>query len=160
MLVNLSTLVQAITEEGFMESRILTLDGNEQSSQKLSDWICEHEGVHFQYPSEETTEAEEPTGSDDQRSTTPEIETFIRMGGECFEEYVDIPNSGRRNVEKKSGRKHFDSEDSTTEKSIGHTEAYHIESGEQVETSDKTAPKVVPTNVKRKQIGTPVIDAE
>ena len=102
MLVNLSTSVQAITEEGFMGSRILTLDGNGQRSQKLSDWICEHEGVHFQYPSEETIEAEEPTGSEDQRSTTPEMETVVRMDGECSEEYVDIPDSGRRTVEKKS----------------------------------------------------------
>ena len=47
VLVNLSTSVQAITEEGFMGSRILTLVGNGQRSQKLSDWICEHEGVHF-----------------------------------------------------------------------------------------------------------------
>ena len=52
VLINLSTSVQAITQEGFMESRILTLDGNGQRSTKLSDWICEHEGVHFQYPLE------------------------------------------------------------------------------------------------------------
>ena len=51
-----------------MGSRILTLDSNGQRIQKLSDWICEHEGVHFQYPSEKTTEAEEPTGSNDLRS--------------------------------------------------------------------------------------------
>ena len=37
VLVNLSTSVQAITEEGFMGLRILTLDGNGQKSQKLSD---------------------------------------------------------------------------------------------------------------------------
>ena len=65
MLVNLSTSIQVITKEGFMGSRILMLDGNEQRSQKLFDSICEHEGVHFQYPSEETTEAKEPTGLDD-----------------------------------------------------------------------------------------------
>ena len=59
MLVNLSTSVQAIMEEGFMGLRILMLNGNGQRSTKLFDWICEHEGVHFQYPSEETTEAEE-----------------------------------------------------------------------------------------------------
>ena len=32
VLVNLSTSVQAITKEGFVGSRILTLDGNEQRS--------------------------------------------------------------------------------------------------------------------------------
>ena len=42
VLVNLSTSVQAITEEGFIGSRILILDGNGQRSQKLADWICEH----------------------------------------------------------------------------------------------------------------------
>ena len=130
VLVNLSTSVQAITKEGFMGSRILTLDGNGQKSQKLSDWICEHEGVHFQYPFEETTEVEEPTGSNDHRSTTPEMETFGGMDGECSKEYVDIPDSGRRNVEKKSRQKYFGSVDSTTKESIGHTEAYHTESGE------------------------------
>ena len=135
-----------------MGSRILTLDGNGQSNQKLSDWICEHEGVHFQYPSEETTEAEEPTGSNDQRSTTPEMEPFVRMDGECSEKYVDIPDSGRRNVEKKSRCKYFDNEDSTTEESIRHTKAYYIKNGEQVETSDETAPKAIPTGIKRKRI--------
>ena len=150
MLVNLSTSIQAITEEGCIRSKILTLDGNGQRSSKLSDWICKNEGVHFQYPSEETTEAKEPTRSYDQRSTTPEMETFVRMGGECFEKYVDIPYSGRRNVEKKFRRKLFDSDDSTMEESIGHTEAYHTESGEHVETSDKTAPKAVPTGMKQK----------
>ena len=160
MLVNLSTSVQAIMEEGFMGSRILTLDGNRQRIQKLSDWICEHEGVHFQYPSEETTEAKEPIGSDDQRSTTPKMETFARMGGECSEEYIDIPDSGRRNVEKKSRQKYFGSDDSTSEESIMHIEAYYTESGEQGEASDETASKVVPTGMKRKRIGTPVIDTE
>ena len=113
-----------------MESRILTLDSNGQKSQKLSDWICEHEGVHFQYPSEETIEAEESIGSKDQRSTTPKMETFVRMGGECSEEYVDIQDSGRRTVEKKSRRNYYSSDDSTTEESIGHIETYHTESGE------------------------------
>ena len=88
------------------------------------------------------------------------METFVKMGGECFEEYIGIPNSGRRNVEKKSRRKHFGSDDSTTEESIGYTEAYHIESGEQVEASDESALKAVPTGVKQKRIGTPVIDTE
>ena len=115
VLVNLSTFVQAITEEGFMGSRILILNGNVQKSQKLSDCIYEYEGVHFQYPSEETTEAKEPTGSDDKRSPILEMETFVRMGAECFEEYIDIPNSGLRNVEKKSRQKHFVGDDSTTE---------------------------------------------
>ena len=160
VLVNLSISVQAIMEEGFMGLRIFTLDGNGQRSQKLSGWICEHEGVHFQYPFEETTEAKEPTGSDDQRSTTPEMETFVRVGGECSEEYVDIPDSGRRNVKKKSRQNHFGSDDSTIEESIGHTEAYHTESGEQIEASDKTTPKAIPTGVKRKRIGTLVINTE
>ena len=39
VLVNLSISIQAITEEEFMESKILTLDGNGQKSTKLSDWI-------------------------------------------------------------------------------------------------------------------------
>ena len=160
VLVNLSTSVQAITEEGFMESRILTLDGNGQRSQKLSDWICEHEGVQFQYPFEETTEAKEPTRSSYHRSTTPDMETFVRMGEECSEEYVDIPDSSRGNVEKKSRRKRFGSDDFTTEESIGHIEAYHTESGEQVEASDKTALKAILTSVKRKRIGTPIINTE
>ena len=30
------------------------------------------------------------------------METFVRMGGECSEEYVDILDSGRRTIEKKS----------------------------------------------------------
>ena len=37
VLVNVSTSVQAIMEERFMESRILTLNGNGQRSQKLFD---------------------------------------------------------------------------------------------------------------------------
>ena len=143
-----------------MGSRILTLYGNGQRSQKLSDWIYEHEGVHFQYPSEETTKPEKPTGSHDQRSTTPEMETHVRMGGECSKEYVDIPDNGWRNVEKKFRRKIFGSDDSTMEESIGHTEAYHTENGEQVEASDDFAPKAIPTSVKQKQIGTLVIDIE
>ena len=85
-----------------MGSRILTLDGNGQRSTKLSDWIREHEGVHFQYLVEETTEAEEPTGSDDQRSTTPEMEPLVRMLEVCSEEDVDILDRGMMNVEKKS----------------------------------------------------------
>ena len=93
VLVNLSTSVEAITEEGFVGSRILTLDGNKQRSQKLSDWIREHDGVTFQYPSKETTEAAAQTESEDQRSSTPELETFRSMGAECSEEYVDIPDS-------------------------------------------------------------------
>ena len=39
VLVNLNTSVQAITEEGFMGSRILMLDGNRQRNTKLSYWI-------------------------------------------------------------------------------------------------------------------------
>ena len=100
VLVNLNTFVQATMEEGFLGSRILTLNGNKQMSTKLSDWIQEHEGVHFQYPSEETTEEKEPIGSDDQRSTTPELEPFIRMVEVYSKEDVDIPNSGMLNVEK------------------------------------------------------------
>ena len=119
VLVNLSTFVQAIVEEGFMESRILTLNGNGQKSTKLSNRIYEHEGIHFQYPSEETTEVEKSTGSNDQRSTTPEMEPFVRMGEVCSKEDVDIQDSGLMNVEKKSKRKYFDGDDSTTEESIG-----------------------------------------
>ena len=52
------------------------------------------------------------------------------MDKECSEEYVDILDSDWRNVEKKFRRKYFGSNDSTTEESIGHTEAYHTESGE------------------------------
>ena len=70
------------------------------------------------------------------------------MGGECSEEYIDIPDSGRRNVEKKSRQKYFGSDDSTLEESIAHIEAYHTESGEQGEASDETAPKAVSTGVK------------
>ena len=58
------------------------------------------------------------------------METFGGMDGECSEEYVDILDSGQRNVEKKSRQKYFGSVDSITEESIGHTKAYHIESGE------------------------------
>ena len=105
MLVNLSTCVQAITEEGFMESRIFTLDGNGQRSTKLFDWIREHERVQFQYLSEETTEAEVPTRLDDQRSTTLEMESFVRMGEICSKKDVDIPSMGMMNVEKKYRRK-------------------------------------------------------
>ena len=148
MLVNLSTSVQAITEEGFMGSRILTLDGNGQRSKKLFDWIHKHEGVHFQYPSEETRETKEPTGSEDQRSTTPKMEPFVRMGEICSEEDVDIQDNGLMNVEKKSKRKHFDGDDSTSKESIGHNEAYHTESGEQVEASEETAPKAVSRGLK------------
>ena len=76
------------------------------------------------------------------------METSVRMGGECSEEYVDIPDSGRRTVEKKSRQNYYGSDDSTTEESIGHTETYHTESGEQEEASDKTALKAVPIGVK------------
>ena len=58
------------------------------------------------------------------------MEPFVRMGAECSKEDVDIPDSGLLNVEKNSRRKHFDSNDSITEESISHSEAYHIESGE------------------------------
>ena len=150
VLVNLSTSVEAIMEEGFLGSWILTLDGNKQRSQKLSDWIREHEGVHFQYPSEETTEAAAQTRSKDQRSSTPEMETFRSMGAECSEEYVDIPDSDQRNVKEKCQRKHVESDDSAMEESIGHTESYEIESREQDETSDEIAPKAVLTSMKRK----------
>ena len=88
------------------------------------------------------------------------METFVRMGAKSSEKYIDIPDSGWRNVEKKSRRKYFDSDDSTTEEAIGHTEAYHSESGEQVEASKETAPKVVLTGVKQKQIGSLIIHAE
>ena len=130
VLVNLSTSVEAITEEGFVGSRILTLDGNKQRSQKLSDWIREHEGVHFQHPSEETTEAAAQSGSEDQRSSTPEIETFRSMDAEYSKEYVDIPDSDQRNVKEKCRRKHVESDDSATKESIGHIESYETESGE------------------------------
>ena len=76
------------------------------------------------------------------------MKTFVRMGGECSEEYVDIQDSGRRTVEKKSRRNYYGSDDSTTEESIGHTETYHTESGEQEEASDETTLKAVLTGVK------------
>ena len=76
------------------------------------------------------------------------METSVRMGGECSKEYVDIPDNGRRTVEKKSRRNYYGSDDSTTEESIGHTETYHTESGEQEEASDETALKAVPIGVK------------
>ena len=88
------------------------------------------------------------------------METFVRMDVECSEEYIDIPDSGRRNVEKKSKLKHVDSDDSTMEESIEHIKAYHSESEEHVEASEETAPKAVPIGVKRKQIGSPVIHTE
>ena len=75
---------------------------NGQRSTKLSDCIREHERVQSQYPSEETIEAEEPTRSDDQRSTTLEMNPFLRKDEVCSEEDVDIPYSGMMNVEKKS----------------------------------------------------------
>ena len=160
VLVNLSTSVEAITEEGFVGSRILTLDGKKQRSQKLSNWICEHEGVHFQYPSEETTKAAAQTRSEDQRSSTLEMETFRSMGAECSKEYVDIPDSDQRNVKEKCRRKHVESDDSATVESIGHTKSYQTESGEQDEASDETAPKAVPTSMKRKRCGTADSDVE
>ena len=128
VLINLSTSVQAITQEGFMESRIFTLDGNGQRSTKLSDWICEHEGVHFQYPLEETTEAEERIGLENQISTTLEMEPIVRMGEICSEQDVEIQDSDMMNV--KNRLQHFDDDDSTTEESIGLSKAYHTESGE------------------------------
>ena len=88
------------------------------------------------------------------------METFVRMDIEYSKEYVNIPDSGRKNVEKKSRQKHVDSNDSTTEESIEHTEAYHSESGEQVEASEETALKAVPIVVKRKRIGSPIIHAK
>ena len=88
------------------------------------------------------------------------METFVRIGGKCYEEYIDIPDSGWRNVEKKSRRKYFGSDDSTMEESIRHIKAYHTESGEQDEASDEIAPKAVPIGVKQKRIGTPIIDTE
>ena len=167
VLVNLSTSVEAITEKGFLGSRILTLDGNKQWSQKLSDWIREHEGVHFQYPSKEIIEAAAQTGSEDQRSSTPEMETFRSMGAECSEKYVDIPDSDQRNVKEKCRRKHVESDDSSTEESIGYIESYETESGEQDEesgeqdeASDETTPKAVPISMKRKRSGTTGSDAE
>ena len=47
------------------------------------------------------------------------MEPFVRMGEVFSEEDVNIPYSGMMNVEKKSRRKHFDGNDSTTEESIG-----------------------------------------
>ena len=148
MLVNLSTSVQAIMEEGFLGSRILTLDGNGQRSTKLSDWIREHKGVHFKYPFEETTEGKEPTGSNDQRFTTLELEPLIRMVEVCSEEDFDIPDSSMLNVEKKAGQKDFDGDDSTTKESIGQSEAYHTKSGKHDEPIEETATKAVSRRMK------------
>ena len=78
------------------------------------------------------------------------MEPFVRMGEVYSEEDVDSQDSGLMNVEKKSRRKQFDSDESTTEESISQSEAYHTESREQVEASEETAPKVVPRGLKQK----------
>ena len=82
------------------------------------------------------------------------------MGEVCSEQDVEIQDNGMMNVKKKNRLKHFDGDDSTMEESIGQSEAYHTESGEQNEASDKTAPKAILRGLKQKRIGSPIFDAK
>ena len=76
------------------------------------------------------------------------------------QEDVDIQDSGMVNVEKKTGLKDLDGDDSTSEESISHSEAYHTESGENDESSEETATKVVKRRMKRKQVDCHVFDGD
>ena len=51
--VGLITSILAILEEGFIRTRILTLDDNMDKITILTKWIREHEGAHFEYHWEE-----------------------------------------------------------------------------------------------------------
>ena len=129
------------------------------TAKRAQNYPTGYEGVHFQNPSEESIEGEESIGSDHQRSRTPELEPFIRMDEVCSED-VDILNSGNLNVEKKARQKHFDGDDSTMEESISQSKAYHTESREYDEPSEKTATKALLRRMKQKRLGSHVLDGE
>ena len=60
VLVELSTSVPAVLDEGFIGSRIVTLDEDAERMTVLTEWIRQHEGAHFQYSGEKAEASEEP----------------------------------------------------------------------------------------------------
>ena len=60
VLVELSTSVRAVLDEGFIGSRIVTLDEDVERTTTLTEWIRQHEGAHFQYSGEKAEASEEP----------------------------------------------------------------------------------------------------
>lgn len=156
VLVNLSTSIQAITDDGFLGSRILTLDGSEQRSSMLSKWIQEHEGVQFGYPSEDAPVPEKPEDSNSQRSTTPDLEPLFRMAEACSQEYVDIQDSGMVNLEEKirveEDVQEVDRDDYTIEKTIAETEAYCATTEANDELDEEIGAAIPQRRSKRKQL--------
>ena len=85
ILVGLTISVPAILEEGFRGSRILILDDNVDRTTILTEWIREHEGVHFEYHWEESEtstlpskEVEEEEEDEEQMMTTPDLEALLQ----------------------------------------------------------------------------------
>ena len=90
VLVGLTTSVPTVLEEGFMETRILTLDDNMERTTILTEWIREHEGAFFEYhwkesktsalPGEkkEEKEKEEKEEGEEQVMMTSDVEPLIQ----------------------------------------------------------------------------------
>ena len=66
VLVELSIFVPAILDEGFIGSRIITLEEDVERTTVLTEWIRQHEGAHFQYSREKTEASKEPDEDEDE----------------------------------------------------------------------------------------------
>ena len=93
ILVGLTTSVPAIVEDGFIGTRILTLDDNMERTTILTEWIREHEGAHFEYHWEEsetsTLPGEEEEG-EEQMMMTPDLEKLLQPIAEENEQGIPM----------------------------------------------------------------------
>ena len=109
VLVELSTSIPVVLDEGFIESRIVTLDENEDRTIVLIEWIRQHERAHFEYSKEKSGASEKPDEDEDEEEEEKEKE----QGEE--EEYrmktLDLePLSRAREVKAEHGALHGEDE--------------------------------------------------
>ena len=80
VLVELSTSVPTVLDEGFIGSRIVTLDEDVERTTVLTEWIRQHEGAHFQYNGEKAEASEESDEDEDEDEDEKEDEQGKEQG--------------------------------------------------------------------------------
>ena len=79
VLVELSTSIPAVLDEGFIGSRIVTLDENVDRTTVLTEWIRQHGRAHFEYSREKSKASEESDEDEEEEEKEQGEEKEYRM---------------------------------------------------------------------------------
>ena len=164
ILVELTTSIPAILEEGFKGTQILTLDDNVKRTTILTESIREHEGAHFEYhwekletsvsPSEEEEEAKEE--GEEQMMRTPDLEAVLQPIEEENEQGIPMEKEVRvQTSERATSQRHAQELPihASKNKEAMNKSAKHCEEQENVdERRDRIGWSFVPEKKKRKQM--------